>query len=247
MPIWLGIDIGNASVKVAVVRSNYRKVGLGRLTTVDVATSASVVEAVRAAVARSLDGEKQGADAVAVAIDGSRAAIHRLLLPSTAQKELASVLAYELEAQVPFDLDSAVFDWRLLARGVEDGQLPIVAAVARIEDVRARIDLVKEAIGQDPERVAVGAFALGALVPYLPGLAEEEAVAIVDLGAKASEVIVFERGDAVFARTLSCGTEGLPATAARLARDIRVSFAGHQSQGGAPPSRVYLCGGGPSF
>jgi general secretion pathway protein L len=243
MPIWLGIDIGSASVKVALLRSNYRKVVLSRLVTVDVATG-TVVEAVRAATVRVLDGEKQGADAVAVAIDGSRAAIHRLLLPSTAQKELASVLAYELEAQVPFDLDGAVFDWRLLARGVEDGQLPIVAAVARIEDVRARIDVVKEAIGQDPERVAVGAFALGALVPYLPGLAEEEAVAIVDLGAKASEVIVFERGDAVFARTLSCGTEGLPATAARLARDIRVSFAGHRSQGGAPPSRVYLCGGG---
>jgi general secretion pathway protein L len=244
MPIWLGIDIGSASVKVALVRSNYRKVALGRLATVDVATSASVVEAVRLAVARALDGEKQGADAVAVAVDGARAAIHRLSLPGTAQKELASVLSFELEAQVPFDLEGAVFDWRILARGMQDGQLPIVAAVARVEDVRARIDVVKEAIGQEPERVGVGAFALGALVPYLAGLAEEEAVAIVDLGAKASEVIVFERGDPVFARTLSCGTEGLPATAARLARDIRVSFAGHQSQGGTPPSRVYLCGGG---
>jgi general secretion pathway protein L len=243
MPIWLGIDIGSASVKVAVVRSNYRKVGLGRLVAVELAPSGSVVEAVRAAVAQALEGEK-GADAVAVAIDGSRAASHRLLLPGTAQKELASVLSYELESQVPFDLDRAVFDWRVLARGIEDGQLPIVAAVARVEDVRARIDVVREAIGQEPERVGVGAFALGALVPYLAGLAEEEAVAIVDLGAKASEVIVFERGDPVFARTLSCGTEGLPTTAARLARDIRVSFAGHQSQGGAAPRRVYLCGDG---
>jgi len=244
MPIWLGIDIGSASVKVAAVRSNYRKVSLGRLAAVDVATSASLADAVRAAVARVLEGEKQAPDAVAVAIDGSRAAIHRLLLPGTAQKELASVLSYELEAQVPFDLEGAVFDWRILARATDDGQLPIVAAVARVEDVRARIDVVREAIGQEPERVGVGAFALGALVPYLAGLAEEEAVAIVDLGAKASEVIILERGDPVFARTLSCGTEGLPATAARLARDIRVSFAGHQSQGGTSPSRVYLCGGG---
>jgi general secretion pathway protein L len=243
MPIWLGIDIGTASVKVAVVRSNYRKVGLGRLVGVEVAPSGGVVEAVRAAVAKALEGEK-GPDAVAVAIDGSRAASHRLLLPGTAQKELANVLSYELESQVPFDLDGAVFDWRILARGMEDGQLPIVAVVARVEDVRARIDTVREAIGQEPERVGVGAFALGALVPYLVGLAEEEAVAIVDLGAKASEVIVFERGDPVFARTLSCGTEGLPTTATRLARDIRVSFSGHQSQGGTPPSRVYLCGDG---
>jgi predicted NBD/HSP70 family sugar kinase len=78
MPIWLGIDIGTASVKVAVVRSNYRKVGLGRLVGVEVAPSGGVVEAVRSAVAKALEGEK-GPDAVAVAIDGSRAASHRLL------------------------------------------------------------------------------------------------------------------------------------------------------------------------
>src|SRR5580658_5686719 len=110
MPILLGIDIGSASVKVAVVRSSYRKVGLGRLVAVDVATGGTIAEVVRTAVARALEGEKQGADAVAVAIDGSRAAIHRLVLPGTAQKELASVLSFELEAQVPFDLEGAVFD-----------------------------------------------------------------------------------------------------------------------------------------
>jgi general secretion pathway protein L len=66
----------------------------------------------------------------------------------------------------------------------------------------------------------------------------------VELGAKASEVLVIERGEAVFARTLSRGTEGLPATARGLARDIRVSLAAHRAQGGAAPERVFLCGGG---
>jgi general secretion pathway protein L len=182
---------------------------------------------------------------------------------ATAQKQLGDVLAYELEAQVPFDLAEAVFDWRVLeltggpARGEtgdragqaqpaggEGAQLPIVAAVARTEDVRARIALVKEAAGLEPERIGVGALALGALVPYVPALSEEDTVAVVDLGARASEVLVLERGEAVFARTLSIGTEGLPATAPRLARDIRVSFGAHRAQGGAAPSRVYLCGGG---
>ena len=244
MPTWVGIDIGSSSVKAAVVRSTYRKVALVRLAAADVAASGSVVEAVRAATREALEGEAQGADAVAVAIDGSRAAIHRLLLPATAQKQLADVLTYELEAQVPFDLAGAVFDWRLLEHGGEGGQLLLVAAVARVEDVRARIDLVKEATGLEPERVGVGALSLGALVPFIPALSEAESVAIVDLGAKASEVLVLERGEAVFARTLSLGTDGLPATAPRLARDIRVSFGAHRAQGGAAPTRVFLCGGG---
>jgi general secretion pathway protein L len=244
MPSWLGIDIGSESVKAALVRSTYRKLALGRVATSSVAESGGVAAAIRAATAQVLEGEKQGFDGAATAVDGARTAIHRLLLPATALKELASVLEFELEAQVPFDLAGAVFDWQVLEASTEKGQLSIVAAVARVEDVRARIDLVREAIVQEPERVAVGSLAFGALVPHLPSLPGEGAVAIVDLGAKASDVIVIEGGEAVFARALSCGTEGLPATASRLAREIRLSFAAHRAQGGAAPASVWLCGGG---
>ncbi len=243
MPTWLGIDIGSTSVKAAVVRSAYRKVALGGLATAEIAASGGLVAAIRDAVAKALAGEKQGADAVATAVDGNRAAIHRLLLPATAQKQLAEVLGFELEAQVPLDLETAVFDWRPIEHADAAGQISLVAAVARIEDVRARIDLVREAVGQEPERVGVGALTLGALVGYTAGL-DDATVAIVDLGAKASEVLVVERAEAVFARTLSTGTEGLPATASKLARDIRVSLAAHRTQGGDAPTRVYLCGGG---
>jgi general secretion pathway protein L len=244
MSTWIGIDIGSATVKAVVLRSAYRKLALVRMASASVAESGGTAQAVRAAAARALEGERLGADATAVAIDGARAAIHRVVLPATAQKQLADVLAGELESQVPFDLEGSVFDWRLLERGAKDGELPVVAAVARVDDVRARIDLAREATGQEPERVAVGAFALGALVPYVPPLAEGEAVAIVDLGVKTSEVLLLERGEAVFARTLSTGTEGLPATAERLARELRVSFAAHRARGGEAPTRVYLCGGG---
>lgn len=244
MPTWLGIDIGSTSVKTALVRSTYRKLSLVRLASAEVSASVPAVDAIRAAVASVLLGETQNVDSTAVAIDGSRAAIHRLTLPAAARKQLVDVLTYELEAQIPFDIEGAVFDWRMLEHVADDGQLPIVAAVARIEDVRARIDLIKEATRYEPERVGVGAFTLSALVPYMAALAEGGTIAVVDLGAKASEILVLEGGEPLFARTLSTGTEGLPATADRLARDIRVSFAGHRAQGGNAPTRVYLCGGG---
>jgi general secretion pathway protein L len=245
MPTWLGIDIGSESVKVALVRSTYRKVSLARLASAKIDESGGQVEAVRAAVAAVLEGEKQGTDATAVAIEGARAAIHRLMLPGTAQKQLSEVLAYELEAQIPFDLDGAVFDWRQLERvTTEDGQIPIVTAVARVEDVRARIQLVKDAITQEPERVGVGAFALAALVPVVAGLADEGTVAILDLGWKASEVLILEHGEPVFARTLSTGVTDVPDKVDRLARDLRVSLAAHRAQGGTVPTRIFLCGGG---
>ena len=167
MPTWLGIDIGSVAVKAAVVRSAYRKIAVVRLASADVATSGGTLEAVREAVTKALEGEAHAADSIATAIDGNRAAIHRLVVPATAQRQLEEVLTYELEAQIPFDIEGAVFDWRLIGRDVApqaaaggaaapDAQLSIVAAVARIEDVRARIDLVKSAVGQEPERVGVG-------------------------------------------------------------------------------------------
>jgi general secretion pathway protein L len=244
MPTWLGIDIGTSSVKVAVVRSTYRKIALVKLTSADVGAGDGPAGSIRAAVREALEGETQGVDATAVAVEGSRAAVHRLTLPATAQKQLAEVLAYELEAQVPFDLAGAVFDWRLLERTTEQAELPIVAAAARVEDVRARIDLVRDAVGLEAERVGVGAFALAALVAYVPALAEGETIAVVDLGARTSEVLILERGEPVSARTISTGTEGLPAAAPRLARDIAMSFSAHQARGGTAPTDVYLCGGG---
>ncbi|MCL2447951.1 MAG: pilus assembly protein PilM [Polyangiaceae bacterium] len=247
MATWLGIDVGSTSVKVAVVRSAYRKLAIERLVSVEIAAPADATAAVRDAVSTAMAGLPPAIDAMATALEGHKAAIHRLLVPATAQRQLTDVLAYELEAQVPFDMEGAVFDWRVLDRSAvpqAEQQVAVVAAVARVDDVKARIQLVQGATNQEPERVSVGPFALGALAPYVPGLADHACVAIVDLGAKASEVLVMERGEAVFARTLSTGTDGLPATASRLARDIRVSLAGHRAQGGAAPTAIYVCGGG---
>lgn len=244
MPTWLGIDIGSASVKVALVRSTYRKLAVSRVATTDIVSSDGVAAAVRAAVTEVVGGHPGGGDAVAVAVDGRRVAVHNLRLPAAAGKQLAEVLSFELEAQVPFDLDGSVFDWIVLDREGDSGELAIIAAVARVEDVRFRIELVREAINMEPERVAVGAFALAALADHVGPMSEHASVAIVDLGANASDVLILERGQPVFARTVSTGTGGLPEAAGPLARDITLSVAAHRAQGGNAPEHVYLCGGG---
>ena len=253
MPTWLGIDVGATAVKVAVVRSTYRKTSIVALVGADVAESGGVAEALKKATTEALAGK--GSDGVAVSIDGSRAAVRILSLPTSVQKQLGEVLAYELEAQIPFDMAESVFDYRLLPVPKDSTNLSVLAAVARIADVRARIDVVKNAVGLEPERVGVGAFPLANLASVIPALAEPVAAAdgtpqaegpivVLDLGTKSSEVIILKDGDPVFARTISFGTEGLPATANRLAREIRTTIAAHRSQGGTTPVRLYLCGGG---
>jgi general secretion pathway protein L len=248
MPTYLGIDIGTVAVKVAVIKSTYRKTSLAAVSTVDVAAVGGTVEAVRAAVAEALGGKTVGNDGVAVSIEGVRAAVRSVRLPQSAQRQLNDVLTYELESLVPLDMSSSVFDYRVLPRDARSTseELEVLAAVARTEDVRARIDLVKGALGVEPERVAVGAFPLANVAAQIPQLAEGAAgtIVILDVGNKSSEVLVIRGGEPVFARTISFGTEGLPASAPRLAREVRVTLAAYRTQGGETPSRVYLCGGG---
>src|SRR5215472_3016407 len=207
MARWVGIDIGRAAVKAAVVRSAYRKTTLEALVAVDFREGVVAEDAIREAIGTALGGAPPN-DGIAVALDGSRATVRTFAVAATAQKQLAEVLPFELEAQLPIEMSETVFDFRVLGSRPPDkaegaAMLEVLVAAARTEDVRARIDLVKGALGVEPERVGVGALPLANLVPFLPQLVEEGTVVVVDLGSDRSEFIVLRRGEPVFARTLS--------------------------------------------
>jgi general secretion pathway protein L len=242
----LGIDASKSSVRVAVLHTSYRKLTLESLAEVDIATVGSEVLAIRAAIA----GIKP--DAAAIALSGEKSFYRRLDLPAAAQKEIASVLGFELEATVPFEMEEAVFDYRLLklpsaTAPVAEGEatIPLFTAVARIADVRERISTVSQAIGIEPVRVGTGPLPLANLGSVMPEVEQHLGpVALLDLGDQTSDMLIVSGGDPVFARTLSRGTRGLPESAPALARELRQTLAAFRTQGGAPIAAMYLVGGG---
>jgi general secretion pathway protein L len=268
----LGIDAGRTVVRTVLVRTSYRRVAVEAVGEVPVAPvpgveagaeaeapeaarkrqAAAEVEAIRAALA----GQK--ADAVSIALSGERAFFRRLELPAAAQKELENVLGFELEATVPFDMAEAVYDYRILKRAPGDPTLPIFAALARTDDVRDRIAVVREAVGFEPERVGTGALPLVNLTSVMPELeapwkgvaaagvavAPSGPIAILELGETTTDVVIVSGGEPVFARTLSRGTVGLPASAPTLGRELRQTLASWRAQGGEPLSAMWLAGAG---
>ncbi|WP_437634972.1 type IV pilus biogenesis protein PilM [Sorangium sp. So ce854] len=240
----LGIDAGKSVVRAALIRTTYRRVFVEALGEVAVTDGVSEAEAIRAAVGLLRP------DGAAIALSGERSFYRRLDLPAAAQKEVENVLGFELEATVPFEMEDAVFDYRLLKRppGVET--LPVFAAVARADDVRERIAVVKEALGFEPERVALGAVALANLEAVMPELTAPSTsgasvpIAILDLDYLTSEIVILAGGEPVFARTLSRGTAGLPGAAPALARELRQTLAAWRNLGGEPLAGLYLVGGG---
>ncbi len=236
----IGIDVRATHVRAALLRSSYRRLTAERLVEVAVEPGGSLAEALRSCVGPLLPH----AEGIAIALEGDRTFVHRLELPASASRQLEDVLPFEIEAQVPVDLDQLVFDYRPI--GVRKGTEPIVllVAAARADAVRERIALFQEALKVLPDRVGVGPLVLANLHGLLPPLPPSETVALVDLGEGCTEVVVLHRGDPVFARTLSRGTASLPEGAPALAAELRQTMAAASLAAGALVERILLLGVG---
>ena len=241
MAKYVGIDIGTERVKVAVVKTAYRKLTVEALESVPIGEG-TVGAALKEAYGKAVGA--QGADGVAVALAGVRVSSHRLDIPASALKQIDEVLPFELEALTPLEVSEAVIDHRILPGKDGDQNVQVLAVIARIDDVKERIALVKDSVGVEPERVGVGAFPLSQLAQHVAGLGDAGPIAVLDLGAKGSDLLIVQNGEPVFTRPLSRGTEGLPATAPKLAREVRLSLAAFKAQGGTVVSQLFLCGGG---
>ena len=237
---FVGIDIGKTHVRAASVSVGYKRLSLGRLEEVALDSVESLERALQIVCAPLLEH----ADGLAVAIDGDQCFINRITIPATAQKRLEEVLPFEIEAQVPLDIDELVFDHRSLRRKSSTDPVVVMTAAARIDAVRARIELVKNALSRQPDRVGCGPLSLANLASVVSPLRGPGPFALVDLGAERTEVTVLAQGEAVFVRTLSQGVAGLPATAGALAAELRQTLLSATVAVGGDLQAAYLVGGG---
>lgn len=236
----VGIDIRSNLVRVAVIRSSYRRLYLEALREVSVAGFDELEHALRHAA-----GEFTGhGEQVAITLSGQSAYIHRLALPPAALKQVEDVVPFELEARIPVDFENLVFDSRVLPRSRNDAAVEVLAAAAPVELVRERIALAQGALSHQPEVISLAPLSLANLTAIYPELRTNECVAIVELAETTSEICILHRGVAVFARTLSLGVAGFPETAPELLRALRQTWVSWAATGQEEVVRVFLCGGG---
>ncbi len=258
MARYLGIDIGASQIKVAIVRGSSKRYAVEDLRGIDrpAGELAYATEGARPLPVPNLDElvseaareVSANADPLSVGFDGTRTYVRSIDVPAAVRRRIGEVLPFELEAQLPFDVDDAVFDFRPRPGVPGDRPQPVLVAAARIDEVRERIDLVQRAVGREPDHVGPSAFPLADLAAALTAFRNtapgSPARAILDLGAEESELLVLQGTEPVFARTLSRGVAGMPQSASALAREIRQTFLAFRAAGGEPPSGVYLTGGG---
>lgn len=200
MPQVIGLDVGSRSVKVAVFERGFRGLELSNFTKTefDPGDPQGLSRALES-VAGNLG--VQGATIVA-RLPGDRVLLRFLDLPIADARKLDQVVPFELESQVPFELDDLVVD-HAIVRKADAGGAKVFVSAARRDDIRGFLPLLSSK-GLEPRYLGAGSSALGGLVAAVPALAHGT-VALVDAGFTRTDVCVLDEGKVVYARTISGG------------------------------------------
>ncbi len=236
----VGIDIRGTHVRVALLQTHYRALRLLGCREAPLHDVRSLEEALQLV---ALPLVQQG-EHLATSVSGDQLFIRDIELPATAAKQLSDVVPFEIEAQVPVEIDDLVFDYRSLGRKPGQDLLRILAVAARITTVRQRIELIQRALGLEPERIGGGPLPLANLAAVVPELREPGLVGVLDVGLGSSDLVVLRDGMPVFARTLSVGADG---GGNAMVAALRQSQAAWLQRSSEPFLRLYLAGAGPTI
>ena len=182
---------------------------------------------------------------------GDEVSMRTLRFPFSDRRKIEQALPFELESEIPFDIDEVVFSWHVLDNAGqrqmddEEGQTEVVVCFVRRDTLDRHLVLLEEA-GIDPRHVTFDAMVLHQLYLHLfkmeseptedetplstpggtvietgPG-APKEAIAFVDIGYQRTQVCIVADHEVIQAQTLLHG--GADATRA-LSRAIQLPLA----------------------
>ncbi|MBX3458807.1 MAG: type IV pilus assembly protein PilM [Planctomycetes bacterium] len=214
----VGIDVGTSSVKAVALKRTGSGYSLKSVGQADIRRSEFHPEespqAIAEAPLRALERVSQdGAFSrkpCAFAVSGPRVAPRLFKFPSIPKGEVEQAIRFEAEQIIPFDLAQAALDYVLFDELMEEGK-PVmeglVVAVHR-EEVDKRYVLLKAA-GFDPVVLDIDTLALANAYTETEGINERETVALVNIGARFTNLSILNGPRRVFVRDIATGGDML--------------------------------------
>lgn len=139
-------------------------------------------------------------------VSGQSSVIVRIIeVPKMTKPELAETMKWEIERHVPFAANEVMMDFQPVERPAaspDDQNMEVLLAVAQQEVVNRHMETLFAA-GLEPSAIDVEPLAVSrALIEVGGNGAGEGTVAIVNVGAMATELAVYQEGLLAFPRTL---------------------------------------------
>lgn len=206
----IGLDIGSSSIKLVQVKASRKSLNLqnfgieplppGAIVDGAIANHGAVSESIRNLCKRI---HLRGKD-IALAVSGNSVIIRRLHIPAMQGPALAEQMEWEVKQNIPFARDEVIVDWEVLVPRTSDGQMEVVLVAAKREIVEQYVEAVKAA-GLNPVVVDTDAFAMQNVIENAMGFTDNETVAVINIGAHFSTIVIISDGKPVFHRNLAAG------------------------------------------
>ncbi|MEM9304782.1 MAG: pilus assembly protein PilM [Pseudomonadota bacterium] len=210
LPPLVGLDISSTAVKLLQLSGGGGKYKVEHYSVEPLPPNAVVekniaeVEAVGEAIERALKRSGSKATHCAVAVAGSAVITKVINMPADlSESDLESQIALEANQYIPYPLDEVSLDFEVLGPAPNSADvIQVLLAASRTENVDVRV-AAAELGGLTAKIVDVEAFAIEnafALVAEQIGIDPTSRVAIVDVGATMTTLIVINGGRTIYTR-----------------------------------------------
>ena len=229
----VGLDIGSYAIKVVELKSTSKedppqfevqKIGYEQLPH-DAIVDGMIIDtpAVVETIKMLFDSCKISNKKVAISISGNSVIIKKIALPAMETEELAESIIWEAKHNIPYPYEETCVDYARLKPSAEgDGQNTDILLVAAKKDT---ISNYSTAVGQARKRleaIEVDFFALqNCFEINYPDMFSNRTVALINLGANVTNVVIVENGTPQLFRDLALG--GM-LFAEEMSKELNISY-----------------------
>ncbi|MCM2276758.1 MAG: pilus assembly protein PilM [Oligoflexia bacterium] len=222
----VGLSIGSSSIKLVELKKAGKSWKLLHFGIVqlpedvivnrEIVNDIAVVESIKTLISQI----KLKSKAVCTALSGTSLIIKRMTVEVANPRDLQDQVFWEAEQYLPFDVTEVVMDFQTLKKPV-DGKTDVLLVAVKRAVLESYMASVEDA-GLSPKVVDVDFFALQNVLEANYPSNPAEAVAIVDIGAAATKMVVVHDGIPVFTKDTALGGRNLTA---EIQRNLNLSYA----------------------
>lgn len=198
------IELGSDWVKLVQVDRRGRSPAISRI----VARKLDDGDIASGGLARAVKALNCGAGDVIACVPRHAVTVRTFELPSSDPREVGDMIDLQIAKQTPYSRDEIVFDYRL-SEGVREGYTRVMLVIAPSAAMRQRCRVLED-VGLNVRLVTVSTDGLvGAIQHKMDsgaiGLGGD--IAVLDVDASASEILVLQNGMVLFSRGLAVGAK----------------------------------------
>ena len=207
----IGLDIGSRSIKAAEISETKKGSTLERFGIIDIAPGLIEDGAIKDAE-RVSDTIRQlfknygiKGHNVALSVGGYSVIVKKINVQAMPEEQLQDTISFEAEQYIPFDISDVNLDFQILGENESNpNQMNVLLVAAKKEMVNDYVNLAQMA-GLNPCIIDVDAFALQNIYEFNDAPADDESIALIDIGASKTSLNILKGKTSVFMRDVSLG------------------------------------------